>query len=267
MNDIAVLKREKAGIHPTAIIEKGAQICASASIGAYAYIGSSVKIGEGTIIHHHATVEGNTELGANNEVFPYAMIGGKTHDLKFCGGEPGLKIGESNVFREYTTVHAATNDNEFTIIGSNNVLLAYSHIAHDCKIGNNMIMSSHSALAGHVVVQDHVNIGWSVGVHQFCHLGMHCMIGACSKIVQSVLPFMLADGNPAVIRTFNKIGLERAGYSSEELEDVRFMYQTLYRKGLNRSQALMELREYELSDSSLIKTVLSFVENSDRGLV
>lgn len=267
MNDIGILKEKKVGIHPTAIIEKGAQVCASAAIGAYAYIGSGVKIGEGTIVHHHATVEGNTELGSNNEIFPYAMIGGKTHDLKYCGGEPGLKIGNGNVFREYTTVHAATNDSEFTIIGNNNVMLAYSHIAHDCRIGNNMVMSSHSALAGHVIVQDHVNIGWSVGVHQFCHLGAHCMIGACSKIVQSVLPFMLADGNPAVIRTFNKVGLERAGYSPEELEIVRFIYQTLYRKGLNRSQALLELKEYELSDNVLIKDVLSFVENSDRGLV
>lgn len=267
MNDIGILKADKVGIHPTAIIEKGAQIDSGVSIGAYAYIGSNVKIGEGTVVHHHGTIEGNTEIGKDNEVFPYALIGGKTHDLKYCGGEPGLKIGNNNIFREYTTVHIATNDGEYTIIGNSNVMLAYSHVAHDCKIGNHMVMSSHSALAGHVTVQDNVNIGWNVGVHQFCHLGKHCMVGACSKIVLSVLPFMLVDGNPAVVRTFNKIGLERAGYSSEELEIVRFIYQTFYRKGLNRSQALAELQEYELSNSSLVKSVLTFVENSDRGLV
>lgn len=267
MSDISIIREEKKGIHPTAIIERGAIIDSSVFIGAYAYIGSDVTIGEGSVIHHHATIEGNTEIGAGNEIFPYALVGGKTHDLKYSGGMPGLKVGNDNVFREYTTIHAATNDGEFTVIGDNNVLLAYSHIAHDCRIGSNLIMSSHSALAGHVVVQDNVNIGWSVGVHQFCHLGMHCMIGACSKIVQSVLPFMLADGNPAVIRTFNKIGLERAGYKPQDLEIVRFIYQTLYRKGLNRSQALSELKHYELSNSSLVKAVLDFVENSDRGLV
>ncbi len=268
MSDTDIIREEKKlGIHPAAIIENGAIIDSSVYIGAYAYIGPDVKIGEGSIIHHHATIEGNTEIGKGNEIFPYAIVGGKTHDLKYSGGMPGLKVGNHNVFREYTTIHAATDDGAFTVIGDNNVLLAYSHIAHDCRIGNNMIMSSHSALAGHVVVQDYVNIGWSVGVHQFCHLGAHCMIGACSKIVQSVLPFMLADGNPAVIRTFNKIGLERAGYSAEELEIVRFIYQTLYRKGLNRSQALGELQEYELSSSHLVKAVLNFVENADRGLV
>lgn len=267
MNELLISERKRGGIHPTAIIEEGAQIDKTAVIGAYAYIGSAIKIGAGTIVHHHATVEGNTEVGANNEIFPYALIGGKTHDLKHCGGTPGLKIGHNNIFREYTTVHTATDEGEFTVIGDNNVLLAYSHVAHDCQIGNHLIMSSHSALAGHVVVQDHVNIGWNVGVHQFCHLGSHCMIGACSKIVQSVLPFMLADGNPAVIRTFNKIGLERAGYTIEQLEVVRFIYQTLYRKGLNRSQALNELREHESSSSALVKSVLSFVENCDRGLL
>lgn len=267
MNNLGILKERMCGIHPTAIIEDGAEIDDSALIGAYAYIGPYVKIGPGTVVHHHGSVEGKTEIGANNEIFSYAIIGGKTHDLKFRGGEPGLKIGNNNVFREYTTVHTATDDGEFTVIGDSNVLLAYSHVAHDCQIGNHLIMSSHSALAGHVVVQDHVNIGWNVGVHQFCHLGAYCMIGACSKIVQSVLPFMLADGNPAVIRTFNKIGLERAGYTLEELEVVRFIYQTLYRKGLNRSQALNELKEHETSNTALVKAVLNFVENSDRGLL
>lgn len=261
------LENKKGYIHPTAIIESGAELDSTVSIGAYAYIGPNVKIGKNTVVYHHGSIEGYTEVGADNEIFPYAIVGGKTHDLKHQGGIAGLKVGNNNIFREYTTIHTATNDGEYTVIGNNNVILAYSHIAHDCKVGNNLVMSSHSALAGHVIVQDYVNIGWSVGVHQFCHLGTRCMIGACSKIVQSVLPFMLADGNPATIRTFNKIGLERAGFTGDQIETIRFIYQTLYRKGLNRSQALEVLKDCDVCDNELVKVVLDFVGKSDRGLV
>lgn len=267
MNKPETEKKQCTTIHPTAIIETGAQLDSSVVVGAYAYIGPNVSIGQHTVVHHHGTVEGNTEMGSGNEVFPYAVIGGKTHDLKHQGGRPGLKVGDNNVFREYTTVHMATNDGDYTILGNDNVLLAYSHIAHDCRVGDHLIMSSHSALAGHAVVHDHVNIGWNVGVHQFCHLGRYCMIGACSKIVQSVLPYMLADGNPATVRTFNKVGLERAGFSPEQVELVRLIYQMLYRKGLNRSQALEALKEYDAPDPAIVKEVLDFVESSGRGLL
>ena len=266
MNNNPQTTQMEANIHPTAIIEKGAQLAHNVTVGAYAYIGPEVKIASGTVIHHHGCVEGYTELGEDNEIFPFAIIGGKTHDLKYLGGRPGLKIGNNNVFREYTTIHTATNDDQFTTIGNHNVLLAYSHIAHDCQIGNHLIMSSHSALAGHVVVEDHVNIAWSAGVHQYCHLGEYCMVGACSKIVQSVLPYMLVDGNPAVVRTYNKIGLERAGFKAEKIEAIRFIYQTLYRKGLNRSQALEALNEHNDAQHPFIAHVLEFVEKSGRGL-
>ena len=137
-------------IHPTAIIEKGAVLDDDVEVGAYAYIGGSVKIGKGTIIAHHATVDGNTVVGEYNQIFPYAYIGGKTHDLKYRGGNPGLIIGDRNVFREYTTAHLATKDGEYTVIGNDNNILAYSHIAHDCIVGNKIVMSSHAALGGHV---------------------------------------------------------------------------------------------------------------------
>jgi len=150
-------------IHPTAIIEQGAQLDEGVTVGAYAYIGAEVSIGSGTVVQHHATVEGSTVLGRDNEIFPYAYIGAKTHDLKYNGGKPGLKIGDRNVFREYTSVHLATKDAEDTLVGSDNVILAYSHIAHDCIIGDRLVMSSHSALGGHVVVGDHVVVGWGVG--------------------------------------------------------------------------------------------------------
>ncbi len=253
-------------IHPTAIIEDGAQLGENVSVGAYAYIGPEVELGDGCMVHHHATVEGYTRMGPENEVFPYAMIGGKTHDLKFKGGRPGLAVGEGNVFREYVTVHAATNDAEFTVVGNGCTILAYSHVAHDCLIGDHLIMSSHAALGGHVIIGDHANIGWGVGVHQFVHIGSHAMIGACSKAVQDVPPFMLADGNPAHVRFINKIGLERAGYTPEQLDTARTVYKVLYREGLNRSQAIAALREHPDNASPIIQTVLEFIESSDRGV-
>lgn len=252
-------------IHPTAIIEPGAILDPSVSVGAYAYIGAQVKIGKNSLIHHHATVEGNTVLGESNVVFPYAVIGGMTHDLKYSGGAPGLLIGNHNTFREYVTVHVATKENDSTIIGNHNVILAYSHVAHDCVVGDHLIMSSHSALAGHVTLGNHVNVGWNVGVHQFCRIGDFVMLGAASKIVQDVLPYMLADGNPAVIRTFNKIGLERNNFSSEDLDAIKFVFQVLYKKGLNKSQAFEVLQEHP--SNAFAQKILSFSKNSTRGIL
>ena len=252
-------------IHPTAIIEQGAQLDEGVTVGAYAYIGAEVSIGSGTVVQHHATVEGSTVLGRDNEIFPYAYIGAKTHDLKYNGGKPGLKIGDRNVFREYTSVHLATKDAEDTLVGSDNVILAYSHIAHDCIIGDRLVMSSHSALGGHVVVGDHVVVGWGVGVHQFCRIGSHAMVGACSKLVQDVPPFMIADGNPAEVRTVNKVGLERRGFTAEDIELVRAIYRTLYREGLNRSQALEKLKAHPKADSPHVQAVLGFAATSERG--
>ncbi|MEM8550485.1 MAG: acyl-ACP--UDP-N-acetylglucosamine O-acyltransferase [Verrucomicrobiota bacterium] len=252
-------------IHPTAIVEDGAQLGEDVSVGAYAYIGGQVTLGAGCTVHHHATVEGFAELGAENEVFPYAYLGAKTHDLKFNGGRPGLKIGDRNVFREYSNVHLATNDAEFTVLGDDNVILAYSHIAHDCIIGNHLVMSSHAALGGHVVVGDHVVVGWGVGVHQFCRIGDHVMVGACSKLVQDVPPYMIADGNPAEVRTINKVGLERRDFSPEDIDLVRGIHRILYRDGFNRTQALERLCKHPQADSPLIQSVIAFAETSERG--
>lgn len=251
-------------IHPTAIIEDGAKIADNVAIGAYAYIGAEVSIGAGTIVEHHATVDGFTTMGEDNQIFPYAFIGGKTHDLKFTGGKPGLKIGSRNVFREYSTVHLATNDAEFTILGDDNVILAYSHVAHDCIIGNHLVMSSHAALGGHVLVGNHCNIGWGVGLHQFCRIGDHAMAGACSKVVQDIPPYMIADGNPAEVRTINKVGLERNGFTSEDIELVRSIYKTLYREGLNRSQAREKLGENPKATEPTLKLVIDFLEQGGK---
>ena len=175
-------------IHPTAVVEEGAKLADTVEVGAYAYIGSHVRLGPGCIVHHHATVEGFTEMGRQNEVYPYALIGGKTHDLKFEGGNPGLRVGDANVFREYSTIHLATNDGDFTTLGNRNTILAYSHVAHDCQIGNGIVMSSHAALGGHVICGNYINIGWGAGVHQFCRIGTLAMVGATSKLVQDLPP-------------------------------------------------------------------------------
>ena len=206
-------------------------------------------------------------MGTDNEIFPYAYVGGLTHDLKFEGGTPKLRIGSNNVFREYVTAHVATKDNEFTSIGSNNVFLAYSHIAHDCVVGNEVVMSSHSALGGHVEIDDHVNIGWGAGVHQFCRLGAYSMVSACSKLVQDVPPFMLADGSPAEVRSINKVALERAAFSNEDMDVIKNSFKILYRMSLNKSQAVGKIQEDSpLASNKRVRQILQFVEKSQRGL-
>ena len=253
-------------IHPTAIIETGAELEAGVTVGAYAYIGARVKIRKGTEVMHHATVDGLTTMGKDNEVHPYAYVGGKTHDLKFQGGSPGLRVGSGNVFREFTTVHCATTEGTETIVGDNNLILAYSHIAHECIVGNHLVMSSHAALGGHVEIGDCVNIGWGAGLHQFCRVGDYAMVGASSKAVQDVPPFMIADGNPAMVRTTNKIGLERAGFSPENVNLARRVFKIFYKEGLNRQQAIERLSAHRDAGHEIIKKFLTFINCSERGL-
>ncbi len=254
-------------IHPTAIVEPGAQLGADVTLGAYSFVGRETTIGDGTVLHHHATVEGYTFVGKQCEIFPFTCIGTKTQDLKYKGGRPGTRIGDRNVFREYVSVHSATNDGEFTTIGHDNLLLAYCHVAHDCQIGNHLIASNSVGLAGHVIVDDHVTLGAKCGVHQFCRIGAYVMVGAMSKVVQDVPPYLIADGNPAIARSINKIGLERHGFSPERLEAVKHAFRLFYRAGHNRTQALDALNAHALASSDEFKAFLKFVTSSDRGLV
>lgn len=253
-------------IHPTAIIEPGAQLGVDVEIGAYAFVGAGVTLGDRTRLHHHATVEGFTRLGAGCEVFPYALLGGKTQDLKFKGGRPGLRIGDRNVFREYVSVHLATNDGEFTTIGSDNVFLAYGHIAHDCQLGNHIVASNYFGLSGHITVEDHVVIGGMGGIHQFVRVGAYAMVGGMAKLVQDVPPFMIVDGSPATVRTINKINLERHGFTPERLERVKQIYRILYREGLNRTQGLEKLAAHPDAATPEFQQMLAFAAKSERGL-
>ncbi len=253
-------------IHPSAVVEPTVQLGADVEIGPFVYVGGAAIIGDGTRLHHHASVEGNTVLGKNCEVFPHANLGAKTQDLKYKGGNPGVRIGDRNVFREYVTVHAATNDGDFTRVGDDNTILAYTHIAHDCVIGSHTVMSNGTMLAGHVQVEDHVVMGGYSGVHQFCRIGAHAMVSACAKVVQDIAPFFIADGTPAVIRSMNKVGLERRGYNAEQIDRVKQIYRILFREGLNRTQALEKLRQHAQASSAEFQCVLEFATKSERGL-
>lgn len=253
-------------IHPTAIVEPGAQLGTGVEIGALCYVGPGVTLGAGTRLHHHSSVEGNTVLGERCELFPYACIGAKTQDLKYRGGSPGVRIGDDNVFREYVTIHAATNDGDFTRLGSKNTLLANCHVAHDCVLGNRIVMSNGVMLAGHVVVDDFVVIGGYGGVHQFCRVGAHAMLSAMAKLVHDLPPYFIADGTPAEVRAINKVGLERHGFTPAQLDRVKQIHRILYRDGLNRTQAIEKLAQHEHAETEEFQRILRFAQVSERGL-
>ncbi|MBO5255757.1 MAG: acyl-ACP--UDP-N-acetylglucosamine O-acyltransferase [Opitutales bacterium] len=256
-----------AKIHPTAIVESSAVLADDVEIGAYAYIGKEVKLGAGSVVAHHATVDGLTTMGENNQVYPYAFVGGKTHDLKYVGGDPGLVIGNNNVFREYTTVHLATKEGENTVIGNNNNFLAYSHVAHDCIVGNYVLMSSHAALAGHVVVDDHAVIAWGSGSHQFSRIGKYAMVSAMTKQVKDLPPYFISDGNPASVCAINKINMQRNGFSVEEINTAYSAFKLIYKRRLSRSNAIAELKLRDDVNSRVIQDLLAFMEApSERGL-
>src|SRR5262249_47983022 len=192
----------------------------------------------GCKLHSHVVIDGFTRLGEGNEIFPFACVGLKTQDLKWKGGTTRTEIGGNNTFREYVTIHSATGNGEATVIGSHNNILAYCHIAHNVRLGDHIIMSSVATLAGHVVVEDYAVIGGLAAIHQFCRIGRMAIIGGCSKVVQDVAPYMLADGNPAETRSVNKVGLERNGVSEEAQAALRQAYKILFREGLTISNAL-----------------------------
>ncbi|MCH2155764.1 MAG: acyl-ACP--UDP-N-acetylglucosamine O-acyltransferase [Opitutales bacterium] len=252
-------------IHPQACVEKGAQLDEGVSIGPFAYVGAGVSLGKGTVLHHHASVEGMTVMGRDNEVFPYACIGGKTQDLKFKGGDLGLQVGDRNVFRESVTVHMSTIEGTRTEIGDDNNLLAYSHVAHDATVGSHLIMSSNAAIGGHCIVDDHVYIAWASGLSPFVRVGKFSIVGAMSKITKNVPPFLMVDGNPGRVRTINKVRLERMGYDASAIEAAKSIYRTIYREGLNRSQAVEKLKENPESDAELYQLMIQFHGDSKMG--
>ena len=236
-----------ASIHPTAVVHPKAKLGEGCEVGPFCVIGEHVTLGASCKLHSHVVVDGQTTLGAGNELFPFAAIGLKTQDLKWKGGVTRTVIGDHNVFRENTTVHSATNDGDATVIGSHNHFLAYTHIAHDCVVGSHIVMSNVGTLAGHVIVED------------------HAIIGGCSKVVQDVPPFMLADGNPAETKALNKVGLERNGVSEAAQAALKKAFKILFREGLTVSNALAKI-EQELPVFPELQHLIAFVKASERGI-
>lgn len=251
-------------IHPSAVIHPRAEIGPGCRIGPFCVIGEHVVLGSGCNLHSHVVVDGHTRIGSGNEIYPFASVGLKTQDLKWKGGITRTEIGDHNTIREFVTIHSATGDGEVTMIGSHNNLLAYSHAAHNVIIGNHVIMSNSATLGGHVIVEDYATISVSA-VHQFCRIGKMAMIGGCSKVVQDVPPFMLADGNPAETRTINKVGLTRNGVPEETQAVLRQAYKILFREGLTISNALARI-ENELPASPELQHLVQFVRASERGI-
>ena len=252
-------------IHPTAVIQEGARIGEGCRIGPYCVIGPNVILGTGCELHSHVVIDGHTEIGSENTFYPFASIGLRTQDLKWDGGTTWTRVGSNNTFREYVTIHSASADGDATVIGSHNNLLAYTHVAHDCQLGDHIIMSNVGTLAGHVIVEDRAIVGGLAAVHQFCRIGTMSIIGGCSKVVQDVPPYMMVDGNPAATRTLNKEGLKRNGVNEDTQKSMRQVYRILFRSEQTFTNAVKQVRA-DLATSPELEHLLAFIESSERGI-
>jgi len=253
-------------IHPTAIVAPAAELDEGVEVGPYSVIGPRVRIGARATIAAHVVLDGCTTLGADCRIFPFASVGQQTQDLKFKGGESRVEIGERTTLREYVTVNTATNDGDVTRIGAGCHIMAYAHVAHDCRVGDEVIIANCGTLGGHVVLEDQVIIGGLCGIHQFCRVGRLAITGGCTKITQDVPPFMMADGNPAAIHGLNSIGLRRHGVSEATERLLKQAFRLLYRDGLLTRQAL-ERMEKEIEQIPEIQHLVTFVRASERGIV
>lgn len=229
-------------IHPTAVIHPAAELHPTVQIGAYAVIGPRVKIGPETTVGAHVVIDGWTEIGARNHIFPGAAIGLEPQDLKYDGSISLVRIGDDNRIREYVTINRATRASEATLIGNGNLLMAYVHVAHNCVLEDNIVIANSVALAGHVHIESRAVIGGVLGVHQFVHIGRLAMVGGMSRIDRDVPPYMLVEGNPSRVRSLNQVGLKRAGLvdldGGRAFQVLKKAYRLLYRSGLTLSEAL-----------------------------
>lgn len=225
-------------IHPTAIVDPRAEIDATASIGPYSVIGAHVVIGAGTTVGPHCVIDGRTTLGRDNHIFQFNSIGAIPQDKKYAGEPTELVIGDRNTIREFCTLNLGVPQaGGITTVGNDNWIMAYTHIAHDCHVGNHTTLANNTTLAGHVHLGDWVTVGGLTGIHQFVKIGAHAMVGFASAVAQDVPPFMLVDGNPLAVRGYNLVGLRRRGFSAERLGAVKQMHKMVYRQGLTLEAA------------------------------
>ena len=256
-----------ANIHPTAVIDPQASIADEVEIGAYTVIGAHVSIDRGTRIGPHVVIEGHTRIGADNHIFQFSSLGAIPQDKKYRGEPTELIIGDRNTIREFCTFNLGTvQDKGATRIGSDNWIMAYVHLAHDCVIGNHTILANNATLAGHVTLEDWVFLGGFTTVHQFCRIGAHAMTAFTAAVSQDVPPYVVAVGNRAVPHGIHSEGLKRRGFSAASLSALKRAYRTLYRAGLSLEEAKLQLAE-QATECSEVATLLDFVRQSERGII
>jgi len=252
-------------IHPLAVVDAAAELGADVTIGPFCMVGPHVRLGDGVKLRSHVSVDGHTTLGAKCEVWPFASLGGKTQDLKYKGGAPKLIVGDQVVIRECATLNCATFDGGETRVGSNCLIMAYCHVAHDCVVGERVIMANNATLAGHVTIEEDAILGGMAGVHQFVRIGRMCILGGVTKAVKDVPPYMIADGDPMRIFGPNKVGLARHGVSPETQKLLKQAYKIVFRTDLTTAKALERI-EAELELVPEIMGFVEFIRKSERGI-
>jgi UDP-N-acetylglucosamine acyltransferase len=255
-------------IHSTAIIDPSAQLAAGVEVGPYAIIGREVTIGAGSKVGAHAVIGDWTSIGENNQIFAQSSVGAPPQDLKYRGEECWTRIGDNNLIREFATIHRGTvTGHGETTVGNGNLFMAYSHVAHDCRIGNGVVMANVATLAGHVTVEDNVILGGLVAVHQFSTIGAFAMVGGGTMVGMDILPYTIAtsDKREAKLRGLNLIGLKRRGFTDEAIGNLKKAYKTLFMAGLKQNQAIIKIRA-EITGSAEVDYLLAFIERSERGI-
>ncbi len=252
-------------IHPTAVIENRTELGENVVIGPYTVITGHVKIGSDTVIQERVSITGNTIIGMKNIIHPGAVIGSSPQDTNHMTKQGSLVIGDNNVIREYVTINTSTDQQGKTSIGNNNYLMAYSHVAHDCTVGNHVVLSNSVNLGGYVMVDDYTVFGGDSGAHQHVRIGKLVMVGGCSKLVQDIPPFMIVDGYPAKIRGINMVGLNRIGLSGQDKAAIKKAYKVIYRSGLSFKSAVEKL-EQDRPLHNLVEYLICFIKETDRGI-
>ena len=254
-------------IHGTAIVDKRAKLGANVSVGPYTVIDGDVEIGDGTTIGSHNVITGHTRIGRDNRIFHFCSIGEANQDKKYKGEPTRLEVGERNTIREYVTLNRGTaQDRGVTTVGSDNWIMAYCHVAHDCLVGDNTVFANHATLAGHVDIGDWTILGGFVGVHQFVKVGAHVMAGIASVVTQDVPPFITIAGQPCAPHGINSEGLKRRGFSAESISALKRAYRTLYKAGLSLAEAKGEIERQEGATPE-VRALLEFLAGSTRGIV
>ena len=262
---VMIENKNKSNIHPSAVISPSAKIGNNVTIGPYTVIGDEVEIGDGSNIGPNAVIAPCTSIGKDCRIFQFASVGEIPQDLKFKGEKTFTFIGDRTVIREGATIHRATGEGNETRIGSDCLLMAYIHVAHNCVLGNHVIMSNLASCAGHATVEDRVVIGGMAGVHQFVKIGRNAMVGGMSKLVQDVVPYTIVDGHPAKVVGLNNVGISRAGIPLESRRLIKKAYKILYRSGLSLAEAIAVI-EQEVDSCEEVEHFLRFLRNAERGI-